>query len=550
MGKKRGADGRFVKAESESVHTDARAFVFKAGSADTIVSNRREIEDDFVSYYETGGDRGLIRPPFDPKRLEQLVQTNNTLGPCIDAMTTNIDGTGYEIERRDGTKMEDADWEKVKPALDFLDECAPMMSFQTLRMKMRRQKESVGYGLIEIIRNAADEVVFAGPLESKMMRMGRLGNPVTVKTKMMRGGQEVEFTRLVRERRYAQLVGEKLIWFKEFGASRDLNKFNGLWAPEGQRLPADQRATEVLYFGIDPDVNTPYHVPRWINQTPSVIGSRQAEEHNLEFFSSGGIPPYLVIVEGGQLAEKTVDAVRDALNQKGAHARVQVIEAFSSDGSLDRAGQVRVKVERFGAERSNDAMFQQYDKDCEERIRKAFRLPPILIGKSQDYNFASAHASYLVAEAQVFKPERDEFDEIVNATLLPELLGTRDYVYRSKPISIVDATTQLAAITQAMSTKRVDPEHAVTLLGEIAGVEFQIIDLSEVPQSTEFEQDPLGNVIPIQPPMPPGGNAARGSGPPPRGRPVRKAELEGFDRLVGCTLAVMAAQEPVAQAAE
>jgi capsid portal protein len=51
----------------------------------------------------------------------------------------------------------------------------------------------------------------------------------------------------------------------------------------------------------------------------------------------------------------------------------------------------------------------------------AFRIPPILLGMLDRANFAIVYASYLVAENQVFRPERDLFDEMVNRLILPEL---------------------------------------------------------------------------------------------------------------------------------
>lgn len=527
-----------------------RAQILKADGG-VIISNAREIEDDYVEFYRLEGARGLIEPPYNLKQLEKLVQTNNTLGPCIEAMVNNIDGTGYEIERRDGEKMSDTDNAKVQPAKDFFDECSPMMSFDTLRKQTRRDLESTGMGYMEVMRNAANEIVFIGRLDSKAMRLARLDSAVPVMTKIIRNGKETTITRLKRERRYAQKVGERLVWFAEYGASRKLHKESGLWEDQMQgTIPPNMVASEVLMFGIDPDHSSPYFTPRWISQTPSVIGSRQAEEHNLEFFSSGGIPPYLVIVQGGQLAEKTVEAVRDALNQKGAHARVQVIEAFSTSGSLESNSSVQVKVERFGAERQNDAMFAQFDKDCEARVRKAFRLPPIFVGKSEDYNFASAHASYLVAEAQVFSPERQEFDEIISSSVLVELLGTRDYVFRSKPISIIDAATKLQVIEAAITMNRVDPEHTLTLLGEMAGIEFKMLEgdqtTTPVPQLMVAEHNAANAA---KAPAVPGAKPQNKAPKPPAANvvPIRQNktaseddEMHELATLLGCTLAVMA----------
>lgn len=532
--------------------TDAKVTIFKAGG-DAVVSNAHAVEDDYALYYKEGVN-GIIQPPYNAKNLEEMVERNNTLGPCIDAMVTNVDGTGYELERRDGDKLDKdgVDGPFLKKAKSFFDECSPMTSFKTLRMRLRREYEATGMGYMEIIRNAEDKLVFVGHLEAKMMRMARLDNAVPVETTMERDGVEVKFIRMVRRRRFVQLVGTKLIWFKEYGAQGDLNKNNGVWAEPGARLPYADRASEVLYFGLVPDINTPYHVPRWINQTPSVVSSRKAEEHNVEFFNSGGVPPYLVIVQGGELAEETVKALRDALNRNDAHSRVQIIEAFSTSGELGKDGQVQVKVERFGAERANDAMFSEFDDKCENRVRRSFRLPEILLGKTESMNFATAHASYLVAEAQVFGPEREAFDEIISNTLLPEILGNRDYLFRSKPISIIDAATQLMVIQSALATKRVDPEHVVTLLGEIGGITFKTVDTQDLEDlNTEYGTDPSGNVIPISTVRPAEQTATGANGKPPDPKQRAKKDdgvSEGLVHLLGCTLAVMQHQDVLAQA--
>src|SRR5690606_20257571 len=101
--------------------------------------------------------------------------------------------------------------------------------------------------------------------------------------------------------------------------------------------------------------------------------------------------------------------------------QIPVIETISTGGSLENASQVRVTVERFGAERQSDSMFEKYDERCEKRVRRAWRLPPLFVGASDDYNYASAFASYMHAEAQIFAPERAEFDEIINRTIMREL---------------------------------------------------------------------------------------------------------------------------------
>ena len=113
--------------------------------------------------------------------------------------------------------------------------------------------------------------------------------------------------------------------------------------------------------------------------------------------------------------------------------RVQVLEVEPAGGGLNQpTPQARVTVERFGADRQQDSMFEKYDERCEERVRRSFRMPPIFVGQSKDYNFATAFASYTVAEAQVFKPERDEFDEMISMKLLPPWATTATSCARSR----------------------------------------------------------------------------------------------------------------------
>ena len=89
-------------------------------------------------------------------------------------------------------------------------------------------------------------------------------------------------------------------------------------------------------------------------------------------------------------------------------------------------------------------MFEHYDE-----LRRA-RAPIVphpadLHRQSKDFNFATAFASYTVSEAQVFKPERDEFDELISMRLVTAM-GYDGYRLRSKPLVIEDATLKLQGL--------------------------------------------------------------------------------------------------------
>ena len=448
-----------------------------ANPGNAVQPNAFEPEDEYQQLYVGATrDQGIIQPPYALRTLDRLSLENNALGPCIETMVTNVDGTGYDFESADDEAEDDGDDGKVKELNDFFNEPWPGMSFRSMRQLTRRDMERTGNGYFEVLRNPADQIVFLRKLDAKMMRMLRLDDAVAVDQTVTRGGKPITIKVMTRERRYCQLVnGVSLMYFKEFGSKRDLHKKTAVWANPGERLPANMRATEILHFTTLPDSHTPYGVPRWITQLPSVLGSRKAEEFNLEFFDNGGVPPVLILLQGGTLQAETRQALKALTSgQAKGNNRVQVLEVEPNTGSMKDAAIAKVTVERFGAERQNDSMFEKYDANCEIRVRRAFRLPPIFIGQSKDYNFATAFASYTVAEAQVFKPERDYFDEIITMRLL-NAMGYVGYKLRSKPLVIEDATLKLQGLEVAMGLgDQVEPADFIDAINEIVGVHLKV----------------------------------------------------------------------------
>lgn len=496
----------------------------KAGDTSSLVTNGNDSfpEDSFMGSYATtsGGMNSvsIIEPTFKPGTLRSLTSNNNILLQCIEIMEVNVDGTGHSIELVEGA----TESEKEKKILeDFFDEPYPNKSMVSIRRELRADLESTGVGYLEVIRNVAGDVVMLNNLPSDDVRLLRYDDPVLVDRTITRGGVDIKVKVRSRERRFIQIVNGKKLYFKEFGSSRDLDRSTGLWSPQGTALKIQQLASEVLYFTLIKEAKTPYGVPRWINQLPSILGSRKAEEFNLDFFDAGGLPPCMVLVQGGYLGEAVTATLQTHLSGKGSKHRAVIVEAMSSSGSLDSAGSVKVTVERFGAERQNDSMFQQYDKNCEDHVRTAFRLPPIFTGRAQDYNLASANTSYLVAEAQVFHPERVEFDE--RMWWLVKALGVRNYVFKSKPISLTDVQTQLAAITLGLTNKAIESEGAVVALNNLAGLSLKYTEPPPAPEpGPQAHIDPHTN-LPYDKPLPPPGagdpktQALPPPPPPPRG---------------------------------
>ena len=454
----------------------------KADTKQLVVQPTLETDDEFNDLYYSTKNQGalLLAPPFNPATLQSLVTKNNILAQCVEAMEVNIDGTGFEIEAIDPKKKDVGDSPEKKRLEAFFKEPFPLWGFTEIRRKLRYDMETTGNGYIEVLRNLEGKIIFLRWIDAKLMRLVRLDDPVEVEVELEREGEKVKAKALVRERRYCQLLGTEQIFFKEFGSKRVLDRKSGKWETEQAKVENGHRATEILHFTVHKDVRTPYGIPRWINQLPSVLGSRKAEEYNLEFFDSGAIPPAAIFLQGGQVTETVGDQLRAYFGPKNKDPnRVAVIEVQSTSGTIDAAGHVQVKVERFG-DTKNDAMFQNYDVKCEEHVRTAFRLSPLFVGKAQDYNFATAQVGYMVAEAQVFGPERTEFDEIINRTIVKEL-GVKEYKFVSKSMVFQNVEAQLKALELAKD--KADGEKFVEEVNALSGLNLEY--------SKEVEQQAL-----------------------------------------------------------
>lgn len=441
--------------------------IYKADSA-IVIKDILTQEDDFASFYTTSANSAsvIVQPPFVPKTLLDLTVRNNILSQCIAAMEVNIDGTGFTFEKVD---QDTPDNEAEKKQLEaFFKEPFPNESFISIRRNLRFDLEATGNAYLEIIRNVAGEIIFLRWLDTTLMRLIKLDGVVEVEREIERDGKKFKARIQTRERRFCQLVGAKLLYFKEFGASRNLDRNTGRWETEQTKVDPDKFASEVIHFTLERDATTPYGLPRWINQLPSVLGSRKAEEFNLEFFDAGGIPPAVVFLQGGGLVDDVREQLQAYLSGKSSH-RVAIVDVQSTSGSLDSSGSVNVRTERFG-DASKDAMFQSYDKSCEEHIRTGFRLPPIFIGRSQDYNFATAVTAYMVTEAQVFAPERLEFDETINKLILSDM-GAKTYKMVSQPVTLKDTALQMQAITLLWA--KVKGEKLFEVVNQMTGLNLE-----------------------------------------------------------------------------
>ncbi|QQO38273.1 capsid portal protein [Vibrio phage vB_VpaS_VP-RY-9] len=459
-------------------------------------SKKGELSGGYTVSINSGNAGAVIVPKYDPILLAAFAEESSSLNPCIAAMEINIDGTGYDImpvnekewldsEGNDSTHREDPIYQSI---VDFFENPHPNETLTGMRRKVRRDLEQCGNGALEVLLAKDGTPLFMKYLDAKYLRLMEYGDQdnETVQREVMRAGKKTKASLKMKRRRYMYRKGKTTRYLKELGSERELNAVTGMWVERGKKVVNNQRASAVIHFKLDKDANDEYGLPRWISKVRSMKGELEAESLNLNYFENGGIPPVIIFLQNGKVESGSLRSLNAALSGKAeGKSKGVVVETESTTGSLDKEGKVDVKVERFSSEQTKDSLFGGYLDKCSKEIKGAYRLPQLFLGKSEDYNFATAYASILVAEAQVFKPERDEFDEIIDLRLMTHF--SDKFTFRSRSLSVVDTETKTAMLLNLSNNKAITNEEYVRLANTITDMDIQYSGVENT--------NPLGGIL-------------------------------------------------------
>lgn len=522
---------------------------------------------------------GQLEPPYDPGTLCRLFEHSSALRQNVDAYMTNIDGFGHafdpvvqlreagcrdlvrdamylekhtaaaagqpgaidlvtmptdvEIDLRIDKLRSDMRMEHAKVE-SFFGNCVAEESFTSLRRKTRMDLEVTGNGYWEIIRNDMNELAQFCHIPARSVRV------VSAKSLAVDVPQNVRFGTLGfkkemfrrRFRRYVQVGGDSLIWFKEFGDPSVVSLNTGKSYPDAAAFAAEEpnvpQATEVFHFKIHSLGTSAYGVPRWIGNLLSVLGSRAAEEVNLAYFDNKAIPPIAILVSGGRLGEESVKRIQDFVEvqikgRKNFH-KILVIEAETTQGAIglgsENAGHMRVEIKQLTDAQLKDGLFLAYDSANMDKVGMGFRLPRLLRGDIRDFNRASAEAALDFAESQVFVPERNDFDFAMNRHFL-STLGIRYWRFKSNGPRLSDSQSWGEMIAKLTVAGILTPEDGRALAGtKVLSQELPVIDADWIKQPLALTiagvqlDAALDDVIPLRPARQPAAEMAPPSGSP------------------------------------
>lgn len=474
--------------------------------------------------------QGIIHPPFDFLSLQSIYEMSSELQSNIDAMRTNIAGFGWRLKRLAHTlppmgeepdqllelqvMQEKQELEAFLTYIDYDDE-----SFTKLRSRWREDEEITGNAFFEIIRDLSGEPANWRFMPAYTMRTTMMHSdvvPVIQKQRMIRNGHSV--IRYVRkQKRFRKFVQAKvngpfgyssrsidaqptMVWFKQYGDPRTMDWRTGDFVDDPTQLEPQFHATEIAHIKNDTSRSV-YGIPRWIGALVPLLGVRSAEEINFATFKNNNIPSLAVLVSGGTMTEGSINRisqfVESAIQGDDNYSKILILEAEGIEDDMGDMANVRMSIQPLTKEQHTDALFVNYDQRSREKIRQSFRLPPIYVGRSEDYTRSTADVSRRIADEQVFNPERMEEDHFMNRFMLQEF----DMVFHEFVTNTPNITNDediVRVIASAEKTGGMTPRVAHSMLEDILGRELPMphgIDL-DTPFSLQMAEAVKNEAMP------------------------------------------------------
>ena len=457
------------KTEPENV----RDMILRSLNESSRKYESRALADPFANSYGSSDEHAVEDPPYNPQALAALLDKSNILRQCVDAYVANIEATGHTLAYigPEGAEESPASQQEKLRIESLLEQPNGDYDLLELRERNRRDFEIIGAMAMELIHNAQGGVDAYYNIPVHTLRLTKRDKePTEIIELVNRSGVDVEIRRNKRFRRIVQEVAGKRVYFKEYGDPRSIDPDTG---KEDASLAIEDQATVIIYSGCYRSGYS-YGVPRYIHQLPSILGSREAELTNLEFFKDNAIPAMAVLISGGTATEQAIEDTEDYFRESRGRSsmnRILFIEAHGDDRAADEHGRIAppsMQIKPLASERQNDAMFGKYDEANQKKTRSAFRLNPLFVGLSEDMTYATAAASLQMTEAQVFSPERNKVDQIFNLKILADGQGRPPAYWRmrSNPPRFVNPSDVIQSLSRFEAVGAMTPNIAIDIMNE------------------------------------------------------------------------------------
>lgn len=471
----------------------------------------------------------VIEPRFHPDELLKMYEEADSLRPNIDTLAHNVAGMGWKLKPRIDFSKETAknevaaalylaDLERFKreivtaedrgsvrpPAFPEDDVAAETTKRWEQEARMERieievwlealclecplselirrtlvDRESVGWGAWEVIRNKIGRICRLKQVEARTLRLGPLDQKPTTHI-VMRPTSKVSYAPTKVEetfRRLVQFVGAELRWFRQFGDPRIISSKNGAVFPDVEALKGQDEnaepANELWWFPNHyPD--DPYGVIKWHGMIPGIKGSRIAQDNTVVDLDSSSIPRGLLLAMDTRLGNDVTAQLKQffGANRGKAHNRIAIIEAATAKtAGLSGTGRMQLEWVSLAEAQLKDAAFMDYVERVMRVVGQQFRIPKILVGAMEDFNRSTSIAAMEYAEEQVFQPERLLLEWDITHKLLVSR-GVRFWAFALKGPTKADRESFSKALDVGLKHGSVTPQESRPVFERLLGIDL------------------------------------------------------------------------------
>lgn len=381
-------------------------------------SSKQMTVDPFAQMY---GDKGLVKPPYDMAVLLEIKESNPIHSACISAKVDDIAGVGFDFAPFEEVK-EAASQEQYKMLKEFMRNCNPEMTSAEVIRAVWDDYETVGWGIIEVVRNNKGEPSELYHIPGQTVRAH--------KDKV----------------RFAQIVNNKERWFKKFGYPDDYSLVDGRpLAAEDIAGNGTEKAGEVIVIRKFGSRSSYYGIPNYVSSIGSIVGSQAVRDYNINFFTGKTIPDALLFLEGvDEIDQGTEDELKAffSAETKGEHHKLAVVPV--PPGAKARLEKVSPDVK--------EGSFRLYKQDSAMEICVAHRVPPYRIGWVMTGSLGQTTAKEMneMYKRSIIEPGQEILEHRLNNQLFrvfAEILGGLDWHFKLNEIDTDDreADMQYAA---------------------------------------------------------------------------------------------------------
>lgn len=348
-------------------------------------------------------------PPYPPDQLARLLETSETHAACVTAKARNVAGYGLEAVPYDGVDDESPPGEeRIRDFWFGLD--------TTFQLGPDKQPATAS----EVLEHAWEDLESSGYLTLELLVNSTTGDPTGLahipahsirKRKDARGYVQLDDADLPAAYfgeagdRYKEDDGEQ--WFVN-SESGDVGQTTG--DVGGPDATANELIVLRNYSALAPHYGTPDIVPA----LQTLAGDVAARTWNTKLFENDTVPRMAVIVENGELTDRAWNELEEKFQkislEENKHRGI-LIEAQSAAQSIGDSENVSIRLEPLTVGVQEDADFLDYRAENEHDISKAHSVPPVVINRTGEINYANAREQRQEFAQSVIKPKQERFAE-------------------------------------------------------------------------------------------------------------------------------------------